>query len=149
MLSDSFIEALFNFFGETSRTIFEIQHGVRPEGLSPLQYNILEYVYFKHQTTISEISKCHYLSMPNASREVRKLIEKGMLRKTTDSRDRRSQLISLDEAGEFLMTQVVGKMIEVANKRYKKIDADKEEDILRAMRLLGDHLFFETDEGEA
>jgi DNA-binding MarR family transcriptional regulator len=52
-------------------------------------------MYVSPPLTLSEGSDCQHLSMPNASREVKKLTEKKLIKKMETAIDRRKQIISL------------------------------------------------------
>ncbi|MFD1903320.1 MarR family winged helix-turn-helix transcriptional regulator [Paenibacillus rhizoplanae] len=54
----------------------DISRDVNSDGLTPLQYKIVEYIAVSQPVTLSEISDCMNMSMPNTSRELRKLSEK-------------------------------------------------------------------------
>lgn len=54
----------------------DITKDVNSDGLTPLQYKIIEYIAVSQPVTLSEISDCMNISMPNTSRELRKLSEK-------------------------------------------------------------------------
>jgi MarR family 2-MHQ and catechol resistance regulon transcriptional repressor len=56
----------------------DITKDVKSEALTPLQYKILEYIAVSQPVTLSEVSDCMQMSMPNTSREVKKLSEKGV-----------------------------------------------------------------------
>ncbi|MEH7117315.1 winged helix DNA-binding protein [Neobacillus vireti] len=53
----------------------------------------------------SEINDCLNMSMPNTSRELRKLMEKGLIEKITDTEDRRKQHIQLTNKGKNMMNE--------------------------------------------
>lgn len=66
----------------------DISKGVKSEALTPVQYKILEYIAVSQPVTLSEISDCMHMSMPNTSRELKKLSEKHLCHKITDPADR-------------------------------------------------------------
>lgn len=55
----------------------DISKDVNSDGLTPLQYKIVEYIAVSQPVTLSEISDCMNMSMPNTSRELKKLSAKG------------------------------------------------------------------------
>ncbi len=83
----------------------EMTKGIQLESVTPVQYRILEYIYVSEPVTISQISECIDMSMPNMSRELKKLTEKQLCEKITDVHDRRKQYISLSEKGRGMMDQ--------------------------------------------
>lgn len=124
-MDDRFTEALFQFFGASSRVLFDIREGLKPDDMTQRQYDIMEYIYFTKQATLSEISQCLYLSMPNASREVKKLSHNGYVTKVHSDEDKRMHFIVLSDKGIETMTKVMTLYESRAIERYGHIE-DKE-----------------------
>lgn len=76
---------LFQKFVTFTTAVHQVTHDmtkdVRSESLTPVQYKILEYIAVSQPVTLSEISDCMHMSMPNTSRELRKLSENNCVRK--------------------------------------------------------------------
>jgi DNA-binding MarR family transcriptional regulator len=83
----------------------EMTKDMKTEAVTPVQYKILEYLAISQPVTLSEISDCMHMSMPNTSRELKKLIEKGLCEKEAGNEDRRQQIIRLSGNGERLMKE--------------------------------------------
>ncbi|RXZ83695.1 MarR family transcriptional regulator [Paenibacillaceae bacterium] len=81
----------------------EISKDIKTDNITPVQYSILEYIAVSQPVTISQISDCQHMSMPNTSRELRKLTEKKLCEKTAAEGDKRKQYIRLSAEGEALM----------------------------------------------
>lgn len=142
MLSDQLNNALFEFFGESNRVLFELQDGTRPKELTTIQYNIVEYLFFKEGVTLSDVSACMYLSMPNASREVRKLADKGYVVKRQDKEDKRKHTILLSDDGRQLMSETFAKICHKSDARYRDLSDTEKGELIQAMALLKEKLFF-------
>ena len=110
---------------------------VKPEDITTVQYKILEYIAVSQPSTLSDISECMHMSMPNTSRELRKLSEKGLCLKVTDSEDRRKQYIQLSESGEALMNEVFGRIEARFVERLQDITGDE---LQKLEQLLGRRL---------
>ncbi|REK72061.1 MarR family transcriptional regulator [Paenibacillus paeoniae] len=93
------------FLSEFHQATHQFTKDVRPEGTTAAQYDILEYLMVSQPATLSEVSECVHMSMPNTSREIRKLEEKGLCEKTSDPLDKRKQLIQLTTSGQAIMGQ--------------------------------------------
>jgi len=87
------------------RNTHEMTSTVKPEDVTPLQYQILEYIWMHPLVTLSEISDCLHMSMPNTSRELKKLTEKQLCEKIADDADRRKSYIRLSPQGTALMVE--------------------------------------------
>ncbi|MBP3039227.1 MarR family transcriptional regulator [Bacillaceae bacterium Marseille-Q3522] len=92
-----------NFTASVHRVKHELTKDTKSDSLTHAQYNILEFLAVNQPVTISQISDCLYMSMPNTSRELRKLADKNLIEKSEDARDRRKQSICLSKAGETMM----------------------------------------------
>jgi len=141
MLREDFIKLMFGYFGQSSKTVFELSIGAKPDNITPIQYNILEYLYFSDRKNLSDISECMYLSMPNASREVKKLMEKDLVVSESDLKDRRKHYFYLTEAGKTLMEQAFQVIIENANKKYSQLSDDEQVELMTSMTAIMNKLF--------
>ncbi|MNI58206.1 MarR family protein [compost metagenome] len=120
----------------------DITKDVKSEALTPLQYKMLEYIAVSQPVTLSEISECLHMSMPNTSRELKKLTEKQLCAKVTDPADRRRQGITLSPAGEDMMNeafQIIGGRFA---ERIAHVNGDERKEIEQALDLLQRKVFY-------
>ncbi|NOU81756.1 MarR family transcriptional regulator [Paenibacillus sp. LMG 31459] len=120
----------------------DITKDVKSEALTPLQYKILEYIAVSQPVTLSEVSDCMQMSMPNTSREVKKLSEKGVCTRITDPDDRRKQGITLSAAGEALMNEAFQQIAVRFEQRIAGITAAERKEIEQALDLLQQKVFY-------
>ncbi|EON72419.1 MarR family winged helix-turn-helix transcriptional regulator [Lysinibacillus sphaericus] len=102
-------KSLFNQFVTFTTAVHEVTHdltqNVNIDTVTPVQYKILEYIKVSQPVTPTEISDCQHMSLPNTSRELKKLLEKNLIQKITDTEDRRKQYICLTNDGENMMNE--------------------------------------------
>jgi len=120
----------------------EITKDVKAGDLTPLQYKILEYIAVSQPVTLSEISDCMHISMPNTSRELRKLSGKQLCDKVVDPADRRRQGIRLSAAGEAVMNQSFERIAVRFEERIAGVTAEERQEIGRALDLLQAKVFY-------
>lgn len=120
----------------------EMTKDVRSEAITPLQYKILEYIAVSQPVTLSEISECMQMSMPNTSRELRKLSEGQLCEKITDHEDRRKQSIRLSPSGEDMMNEAFKRIESRFVKRIEQASAEELQEIERALDLLHNKVFY-------
>ncbi|ETT86196.1 MarR family transcriptional regulator [Viridibacillus sp. FSL R5-0477] len=139
--------ALFNKWVSFTTSVHSVTHeltkGAKSDSITPVQYNILESITVSQKpVTPSEISDCQHLSMPNTSRELKKLSEKNLIEKLSDTKDRRKQYIRLSKDGEAMMNETF-KLVE-SRFLNRIIHASEEdlEDIDRALDILQSKLFY-------
>ncbi|WP_249928324.1 MarR family winged helix-turn-helix transcriptional regulator [Niallia circulans] len=139
---EQFFQKVITFTASVYQLKHALTNDLRPNDLTPIQYSILEYVSINQPVILSEISNCLQISLPNTSRELKKLTEKNLIRKFTNERDRRKQYMSLSDEGKKVMNHV---FVEIENKLKKRIDhlsAEELEEINTAMALLQGKVFF-------
>jgi len=141
MSKDSFFNKLIVFITAVHQTTHEFSKNVRTGAITPVQYNILEYIAISQPVTLSEISDCQHMSMPNTSRELKKLVEKNLCEKVTSAEDRRKQYIRLSPEGQAFMNNMFGRMQERLDERMKDLSADELQELEHALSILQDKVF--------
>ncbi len=120
----------------------DISKDIKAEALTPLQYKILEYIAVSQPVTLSEISDCMHMSMPNTSRELKKLSAKQLCDKITDPADRRKQGITLSPAGEAMMNEAFQHIAIRFTERIGDLTEEQRKEIERALDLLQEKVFY-------
>lgn len=138
-------KALFHQFVSFTTSVHEVTHeltrDIKPEDITPVQYRILEYIAVSQPVTLSQISDCMHMSMPNTSRELKKITEKDLCEKLESTDDRRKQMIQLSEAGQAMMDEAFGRISERFFERIKNSSEEDLKDIQRALEILQSHVF--------
>ncbi|MEX3622362.1 MarR family winged helix-turn-helix transcriptional regulator [Viridibacillus arvi] len=139
--------ALFNKWVSFTASVHSVTHELtkdaKSDSITPVQYNILESITVSTEpVTPSEISDCLHLSMPNTSRELKKLIEKNLIEKVSDTKDRRKQYILLSKEGEAMMNETFKLVESRFLNRIKHASEEDLEDINRALDVLQSKLFY-------
>lgn len=139
-------EQFFQKFITFTASVYQLKHALsndlRPNDLTPIQYSILEYVSINQPVILSEISDCLQISLPNTSRELKKLTKKNLIKKFTDEKDRRKQYMSLSDEGKKVMNHVFHEIENKLKKRVDHLSAEQLEEINTAMALLQGKVFF-------
>ncbi|MCM3629672.1 MarR family transcriptional regulator [Paenibacillus glycanilyticus] len=120
---------------------YDMTKGLPMEDITPQQYEILEFLSVKQPITLSEISECMGISMPNTSREIRKLAEKDLCEKIEDPEDRRKQYIRLAPAGEERMANAFGHMRQLFLQQLEHAPEEELARISEALDVLGATIF--------
>lgn len=117
----------------------------RQYGLSKVEIVIVNFLYNNpERDTASEIARMRMLQRGNVSQGVEALIQKGFLRRTEDSRDRRRIHLSLTEMAEPLvaaverqqekmLAQIFAGFDEEDRRRYHDMNRRIEENILAGL----------------
>lgn len=141
-MNDVFLNQLLEMFGASARVLFEVRKGMKPDDVTQGQLDIMEYIFFNGDASLSHLSDCLYLSMPNASREVKKLTEKGYLDKQYNETDKRTHRIVLSERGNQLMQGLLDSYNERIKARYAHLEEKDEDEYIQLMKDVTEKLLF-------
>lgn len=132
---------LVSFTTAVHRVTNQLTKNAKPNSISQVQYNILEYIAVSQPVTPSEISDCQDMSMSNTSRELSKLSEKNLIEKLSDREDRRKQYIHLSPDGEAVMKEAFATIETRFLNRIQNASKEDLEEIERAIETLQEKLF--------
>ena len=137
---------LFKRFITFTASVHEVTHeltkDVRNRSLTPVQYGIMEYVFVSQPVNPSEISDCQHISLPNTSRELKKLHDMKLIKKVMDNQDGRKHTIILSEEGDRLMSGIFAEVELLFNKRMEQASTEDLEDIEKALNVLEKKVFY-------
>lgn len=120
----------------------EVTKDVKSDDLTPVQFSILEYIAVSQPVTLSQISDCQHMSMPNTSRELKKLSEKNLCEKFAVAEDRRKQYVHLSKEGEAMMNDAFKSIETRFLHRIKDASEEELEEIDRALDVLHAKVFY-------
>ncbi|CAM3428806.1 MarR family winged helix-turn-helix transcriptional regulator [Brevibacillus invocatus] len=142
MDKELFFQKLVSFTAAVHQVTHDLTKDVKTGDITPVQYKMLEYITVSQPVTLSEISDCLHMSMPNTSRELKKLCEKNLCEKMTDAEDRRKQVIRLSADGEVLMQLAFQRIATLFNQRIQETTLEDLAELERAIDLLSSKLFY-------
>lgn len=82
--------------------------GLAPYGLSPQQYQLIMAVAEQDGRCHGDLAKCTWMDKPTASRILRTLQDRGLVRSETDPSHRRKVLFHLEPEAEALVQELQG-----------------------------------------
>ncbi|KDE31695.1 transcriptional regulator [Bacillus altitudinis 41KF2b] len=135
----------FKEFVTFASTFSELKHAltskVKPANLTTLQYLILEQLAVSERLTPSEIADCQHMSLPNVSRELKKLHEKQFIDREEDRDDKRKHVIMLSKKGRACMDKAFQQIESMLMDSLSSSDRNQMDDIVQALRLLNQTIF--------
>ncbi|MFD0677797.1 MULTISPECIES: MarR family winged helix-turn-helix transcriptional regulator [unclassified Paenibacillus] len=138
-------KAFFQKFVSFTTAVLQVKHeltkDIKSDAITPVQYNILEYIAVSQPVTLSEISDCQHMSMPNTSRELKKLTEKNLCEKVAVTEDRRKQYIRLSEGGQAIMDEAFKRIEARFLQQMKDASAEDLQEIEKALDVLNSKVF--------
>lgn len=140
---EAYFQQFLTFITSVHEVTYDLTKDIKPDDITPVQYSILEYIAVSQPVTLSQISECKHISMPNTSRELKKLTEKNLCEKFDVAEDRRKQFIRLSEAGQAMMNEAFQRIGNRFLSRVSDTSPEELEEINRALHLLQSKVFYQ------
>jgi DNA-binding MarR family transcriptional regulator len=102
--------------------------------ITPVQFSILAALYRSAPLDQNGLSGYSALDRTTVSVVVRKLEERGLIRRKTCARDRRSKLITMTEEGERLMREIMPKVRAVQDKTLAPLTETERQTFMALLR---------------
>ncbi|HIW31498.1 MAG TPA: MarR family transcriptional regulator, partial [Candidatus Paenibacillus intestinavium] len=115
---------------------------VKADHITPVQYKIMEYLAVSPPALLSDISDCMKMSMPNTSRELKKLTEQQLVQKRVDVSDRRKYYIHLTEQGTKMMDEAFAQIYTQFMARIKDLSNAELIEVETALHTLQSKVFY-------
>lgn len=145
-------KAFFHKFVAFTTAVHQVTHeitkDVKSAAVTPVQYGILEYIAVSQPVTPSQISDCMHMSMPNTSRELKKLSDKKLCEKIDVAEDRRKQFIRLSREGQVMMNEAFARVEARFLKRIQDASEEELDEIDRALDVLASTVFRTDSAGD-
>ncbi|MGD2196475.1 MarR family transcriptional regulator [Lysinibacillus fusiformis] len=141
MDKSSLFHQFVTFTANVHQVTHELTQNVTVANITPLQYKILEYIKVSQPVTPTEISECQHMSLPNTSREIRKLQDQNLIEKWNDTEDRRKQYIRLSIEGEKMMEAAFACIEERFLQLIQHATQEDIKDIQHALTILEQKVF--------
>ncbi|MGL4362034.1 MAG: MarR family winged helix-turn-helix transcriptional regulator [Cellulosilyticaceae bacterium] len=101
----SFSEEIFHFMVNLNHSFFSEHELMREFPLPPSHVKVLFYLLHSGESSISDISKRLYISKPNMTPIIDKLILEGLAKRHNHPTDRRTFLIALTQKGHQMFEE--------------------------------------------
>ncbi|PCK20459.1 transcriptional regulator [Bacillus pumilus] len=141
MKNPQFFKEFVAFATTFSERKHDLMNKVKPSDLTPLQYLILEQLAVSEPLTPSQIADCQHMSLPNVSRELKKLHEKQFIDRQEDQDDKRKHVIMLSEKGQACMNEAFQQIESMLIDSLSPSDIEQMDEIVQALRLLNQTIF--------
>jgi len=111
---------------------------LRPYGLSDIEFRALINIYSLQDTAAYPGDLCSSLghSPANITRITDNLVERGLLSRVADERDRRRLLLTITPAGEQLIQSLLPVMLQSMRESFRNFSAENVEQLLSQLKHL-------------
>ncbi|TSB46640.1 MarR family winged helix-turn-helix transcriptional regulator [Alkalicoccobacillus porphyridii] len=141
-MSTELFKQFMSFTMSVHQVTYELTKHARFGPLTPLQYEILEYVFVSQPVSPTEISECKYISLPNTSRELKKLHSSNLIEKVLNKQDGRKHSVVLSDEGEKLIKNIFEETERLFYKRVGQVSHQDSEEIQAAFEMLKKKIYY-------
>jgi MarR family transcriptional regulator, 2-MHQ and catechol-resistance regulon repressor len=128
--NETFLEIM-----QTSKAIHErIRNEINHYNLNITEFSVLEVLYRHEKQTIQQIGSSILISSGSMTYVIDKLEQKGLLNRHACPGDRRAINVSLTEAGNVLMSNIMPKHYELIDDMFESLTKDEKETIVKLLR---------------
>ena len=145
---------------ECARLILEtVPHAMRtlahdmrdvPQGLGTVpQYRILAYLHLHGHDTMGRLAERHGVTMPTMTKIVAGLVDKGLVQRETDPRDRRVVRLRLTDSGDELFMSLRARMEARLASLMAAMDDEERAALSRGLKALQRAIYTATTDDPA
>lgn len=106
--------------------------------ISPIQSNILYEIDRQHRPSIQLVAEALGTDITTFSRQIQSLIKMNLVKKTSDSDDRRIYILSLTAEGKYVATVIDQQMNAYLNEVFSHMTEFEKEAVIRSVKLLSE-----------
>ncbi|RTZ98717.1 MAG: MarR family transcriptional regulator [Deltaproteobacteria bacterium] len=136
-----FFQNLIHFIGTVHASTHFLMKNARSDEITPQQHSILEYIFFNKAVTTSQVADCLNISLPNASRELKKLLNLELIVKVVNNKDRRTNTIRLSVQGQNLMHRTFERIEKNFWERSGEMSEKEMKAIISSIKILEKKIF--------
>lgn len=140
MDQDELFQGIFRFLAKLHQLEDDLLAEFPERDLTEQQQNLMTVLYLSGPKNLSGLSRCLHINLPNCSREVKKLTQRGYVRKEGSCRDRRIIELSLTPLGQERVRAVMEGVKEAYFRRAGEWSPSRAERIRSALAVLEEEL---------
>lgn len=136
MQQDTFNQVYFQFISDIQRDAFEITKEYQPEGITQLEYSILEYLYFFKGKYFSDLCKDLYMSTSQGRRVVKNLTERHYLESVKDDIDGRKKVYHITRKGKAKLDACYFQVMKGVHDKYESLGEEALKNLIECMNYI-------------
>lgn len=109
---------------------------IKEGGLTVSQFAVLEILYHKGDLKVCEIIEKILSTGGNMTVVIDNLVKDNLVKRCTDSKDRRVNLISITEQGRKLISDIFPKHIENVNEIFSVLTSEEKKNLISILKKL-------------
>lgn len=141
MIKDRFNQEYFQFMSDVQQAAFEITENFKPDGITTLEYSVLEYLYFFKGHLLEELIKDLYLSDYKGRKVIKSLMNDGYIEAEKYSKDQRKKIYHITRKGKAKLDDCFFQVMNGVQHRYAHLSDEVLENLLECMKYISMHMY--------
>lgn len=141
MIRDRFNQEYFQFISDVQRAAFEITEDFKPEGITQLEYSVLEYLYFFKGHLFEEVVSDLYLSDYKGRKVLKALLVKNFVETSRYEKDQRKYEYHITRKGKAKLDACFFQVMKNVQERYDHLEDEILENLLECMKYITTHMY--------
>lgn len=133
MNRDQFNHRFFQFIGDVQKTAYGMTKAFQPEGLSKLQFTVLEQLYYDENQSIRQLSEQLLFSQGTIRKAMKLLIEKGFVKRFRDPLDGRKHLHQITRKGKGKLDEIFFQIVKHVKTEYQTLTDEQIKNLIECM----------------
>jgi DNA-binding MarR family transcriptional regulator len=135
-LSDLNLKTLIALSRSTQRVHKREHKTIKEGGLTVSQFAVLEILYHKGDLIISEILEKALATGGNMTVVIDNLVKEDLVRRCSDPKDRRVNLISITDKGRKLISDIFPKHVDNINEIFSVLTTEEKNTLINILKKL-------------
>ena len=141
MARKDFNIGFFQFMGHTQKIAYEITQGYEPEGISKIEYTMLEHLYYYDNQSIKSIEDHILMSSSRLRQYLKLLMDKKLVERYRDPENKRRMLYNISRKGKRKLDGCYFEILQSVQDRFKDVSDDQLENVLECMTYITKNLY--------
>lgn len=124
MLRDEFNQLFFQFIGDTHKVAYELSNEFQPEGISQIEYGLLEHLYYFERQHLNDMSNTLLISKNTSRKYLKRLVDLGFVDAGKDENDGRKKVYAITRNGKLKLDECFFQVIKGVQEKYKHINEE-------------------------
>lgn len=141
MARKDFNIGFFQFMGDTQKLAYEISQGYEPEGITKIEYTLLEHLYYFENQSIRSLEDQILMSSSRLRKHLKMLLAKKLVERYRDPKDHRRMLYNISRKGKGTLDACFFEVIQSVQERFLHVSEEQLENVLECMTYISKTLY--------
>lgn len=136
MKLDIFSQVYFQFISDVQQAAYKITEDFKPEGITQLEYSVLEFLYFFKGNKACDIRKELMMNEYKTRSVLKSLIQKRLIERSLNPDDKRSHVYEITRKGKGKLDACYFQVMKKVQEEYAHLDDEVLKNLTECMSYI-------------